>query len=132
MIKASAKINTAQIQSLYFDERKDQTLINEKRDTYHKRSINEEQITIISEPGNNYLGQDLVAQGTSKCISKAIWDFFENNECSTDSIQAFGCDGTAVNIGTNEGINQLLEIELGRPLHWFICQLHENELHYDI
>ena len=43
-------------------------------------------------------------------------------------MQATGCEGTAVNTGTNGGIVRLLEIKLGRPLHWFICQLHANEL----
>ena len=70
----------------------------------------------------------MVAQGTSKCILKAIPDFFENKECSTDSIQGIGSDVTAVNNGTNEGIIRLLKFELGRHLHWFICQLHANEL----
>ena len=42
-------------------------------------------------------------------------------------MQAIGCDGTAVNTGTNGGIVRLLETKLGRSLHWFICQLHANE-----
>ena len=37
-VNASAKINAAEIQSLYFDGRKDQTLMNEKKgETYHKK-----------------------------------------------------------------------------------------------
>ena len=99
-------------------EEKDQTLINEKKkDTYHKRSIIKEHITIISELECNYFGDVSVAQGTSKCISKAIWDFFENKECSTNSIRAIGCDGAAVNCGTNGVIMRLLEIYIGKPLH---------------
>ena len=88
----------------------------------------EEHITLLSEPESNYLGHVSVSQGTSECITKAIWDFFEDKDCFTDSIQAIGCDGTAVNTGTKGGIIRLLETKLGRPLHWFICQLHANEL----
>ena len=127
--KPSAKINAAEIQSFYFDGRKDQTLINEKKEeSYHKKNVIEEHVTLIAEPVSNYPGHVSVTQGTSKCITKAIWNFFENKECSTDSMQAIGCDGTAVNTDTNGGIVRLLEAKLGRPLHWFICQLHANEL----
>ena len=128
-VNAFAKNNASEIQSLYFDGRKDQTLINEKKgDSYHKKNIMEEHITLMSEPGSNYLGHVSVSQGTSECITKAIWDFFEDKDCFTDSIQAIGCDGTAVNTKTKGGIIRLLETKLGRPLHWFICQLHANEL----
>ena len=128
-VNAFVKNNASEIQSLYFDGRKDQTLINEKKeDSYHKKNIMEEHITLMSEPGSNYLEHVSVSQGTSECITKAIWDFFEDKDCFTDSIQAIGCDGTAVNTGAKGGIIRLLETKLDRPLHWFICQLHANEL----
>lgn len=51
---------------------------------------------------------------------------------------AVGCDGTNVNSGVNNGVIKKLEDKLQRPLQWFICQLHANELllrhlfkHYD-
>ena len=80
-VNAFAKNNASEIQSLYFDGRKDQTLINEKKgDSYHKKNIMKEHITLMSEPGSNYLGHVSVSQGTSECITKAIWDFFENKD----------------------------------------------------
>ena len=46
-------------------EEKIKTLINEKKgDSYHKKSIMEEHITLMSEPGSNYLGHVSVSQGT--------------------------------------------------------------------
>lgn len=39
-----------------------------------------------------------------------------------------GCDGTNVNTGIKGGVIRLIELELKRPLQWFICQLHGNEL----
>ena len=39
-----------------------------------------------------------------------------------------GCDGTAVNTGIRGGIIRLLEVALNRPLQWFVCQPHANEL----
>lgn len=41
---------------------------------------------------------------------------------------AIGCDGTNVNVGRSRGVIRLLEEELHKPLQWFICQLHANEL----
>lgn len=43
-------------------------------------------------------------------------------------ISVVGCDGTAVNTGPKGGIVRLLEVELKKPLQWFICQIHANEL----
>lgn len=51
---------------------------------------------------------------------------------------AVGCDGCPVNTGTKNGVIRHLEKESGKSFHWFICQLHANELilrhlfeHYD-
>ena len=56
-VNAFAKNNASEIQSLYFDGRKDQTLINEKKGvSYRKKNIMEEHITLMSKPGSNYLG----------------------------------------------------------------------------
>ena len=72
-VNAFAKNNAFEIQSLYFDGRKDQTLINEKKgDSYHKKNMMKEDITLMSEPGSNYLGHVSVSQSTSECITKAI------------------------------------------------------------
>ena len=45
-----------------------------------------------------------------------------------EDIEAIGCDGTAVNTGLNGGAIRLIELKLNKPVHWFICQLHANEL----
>lgn len=45
-----------------------------------------------------------------------------------DSLVAIGCDGTNVNTGTKNGIIKRIEDSIERPLHWFICMLHANEL----
>lgn len=43
-------------------------------------------------------------------------------------MQAIGCDGTNTNTEHKGGIVTLLEKHLNKPLQWFICQLHGNEL----
>ncbi|GBN78069.1 hypothetical protein AVEN_81878-1, partial [Araneus ventricosus] len=39
-----------------------------------------------------------------------------------------GCDGTSDNTGVKRGIIRNMELILNRPLQWFVCQLHANEL----
>lgn len=45
-----------------------------------------------------------------------------------DNLKAIGSDGTVVNTGHLGGIITLLEHKLERPVQWFICLLHFNEL----
>ena len=48
--------NIPDIQTLYFDGRKDKTLKLEKKGSrWYRKLITEEHITVITEPGNNFL-----------------------------------------------------------------------------
>ncbi|KAG5899989.1 hypothetical protein JTB14_034558 [Gonioctena quinquepunctata] len=42
--------------------------------------------------------------------------------------EIIGYDETNVNVGKHSGIIVQLEKHLNRPLQWFVCQLHANEL----
>ena len=44
------------------------------------------------------------------------------------NVKVLGCDGTAVNTGANGGVCRLFEIVTQSAVHWFVCQLHSNEL----
>jgi hypothetical protein len=111
--EAECSLQINDIESIYFDGRRDETIINEKRgDTNHRKNIMKEHISIISEPGNEFLCHIGVERGTSQCIIRAILDFFNEHEIATESIIAIGCDGTAVNIGTKGGIIRQLEMKL--------------------
>lgn len=46
----------------------------------------------------------------------------------SSNLVAVGCDGTATNTGWKNGAIRFIELKLGRPVQWFICQLHANEL----
>lgn len=54
--------------------------------------------------------------------------FFDEKQISKNHLIAIGCDGTNTNVGTKGDIIRLLELHLQKPLHWFVCQLHGNEL----
>ncbi|CAH1100766.1 unnamed protein product [Psylliodes chrysocephalus] len=55
-------------------------------------------------------------------------EFFYLSSISTDHLQVIGCDGTSLNTGHKDGVITLLEHQVKRPLQWFICELHANEL----
>ena len=116
--------------SIYFDGRKDNTLIQEKTgNKIYRKTIKEEHITLVREPGSQYLGHIAVNRGSAKAISDGISQALQvNNHIQDNSIIAVGCDGTAVNTGPKGGAIRLLELNLDKPLHWFVCQLHANEL----
>lgn len=66
--------------------------------------------------------------GTGKAIADSIFTFFTKNELDLTKLLVVGCDGTAANTGWKSGVIRCIELKLGRPLQWFICQLHANEL----
>lgn len=114
------------IQGIYFDGRKDQTmmLVQGRRITKQQ-----EHISIIEEPGSTYFGHiSINPPGTALNISKSIITYIKAKSIDLKCLTVVGCDGTNVNTGWKSGIIRLLEIHIGRPLHWFICLLHNNEL----
>ena len=118
-----------QIPALYFDGRKDKTLIiSEKDGIMYRQSILEEHISLIMEPESKFLGYIAPAFSTSESIEQAITNFFLESEIPMESLLAVGCDGTNVNVGKNGGVIRLLEKRLDKPLQWIICLLHMNEL----
>lgn len=88
----------------------------------------EEHISLVQEPNSEYLGHVTPDNGTSKSIHKAICTFFPDNDVDTSNIGATGCDGTNVNTGALDGVICLVEKNFKRPIHWFVCMLHANEL----
>lgn len=58
-------------------------------------------------------------------VSHNSWKLIRSQK---NYIIALGCDGTPVNTGPKGGVIRLLELKLNKPLHWFVCQLHANEL----
>lgn len=113
---------------LYFDGRKDQTIIQVKDENrFSRKTITEEHIVLVSEPGSMYLGHVTPSSGHSTNIKRSILEFLEKN-MDLSKLQAIGCDGTVVNTGVKNGILRQIEVSLGRPLQWFVCLLHANEL----
>ncbi|GBN35177.1 hypothetical protein AVEN_164176-1 [Araneus ventricosus] len=104
---------------LYFYGRKYRTLSMEDN---RRKVIIEEHISLVKEPGSEYIGHVSVNFGRTKIIVNNIYSFFVMR-CNK-----VGCDRTSVNIGVKGGIIRNMELILNRPLQWSACQLHANEL----
>ena len=83
------------IQAVYFDGKKDTTLIVPKDapKSARKSSI-EDHYTLIEEPGANYLGHIKPSSGRANDIVNSIIKFLDEKYCD---LVAIGCDGTATN-----------------------------------
>lgn len=127
-LKENQDLEGNKIYAIYFDGRKDRTLVQHKEENISSRkTVIEEHIVLVSEPGSKYFGHISVSPGTAKNISESIFNFLQQNMDLADLV-AIGSDGTAVNTGVHNGIIRCLETKMGRPLQWFICLLHANEL----
>lgn len=117
------------IPGLYFDGRKDKTLVTVKKGDkwYRKRQI-EDHYVIVSEPGSIFFGHITVQTGSARTIKDSIIKYLHNKSVDLSDLSVVGCDGAVVNTGSKGGVISLLEAEIKKPLQWFICALHSNEL----
>lgn len=115
--------------ALFFDGRKDKTLVHEKVENKFRNILrNEEHVTLLQEPGSIYIGHITPANGKASSIKEKIMEHLNRKEIATNDLVAIGCDGTNVNTGVDNGVIRLMEVSLERPLQWLICMLHINEL----
>ena len=135
--------NRDDITSLYFDGKKTATRImttSEKTGKWSPTVVIQDHYVVQDEPGSQYITHVTPKSGHGNVIARSIFDFLNEESLLTKpmSILAAGTDGTNVNVGCENGAIHYLEMMTGQPLHYFICQLHGNELpfravfyHYD-
>lgn len=76
--KEQHNIDNNPFYAIYFDGRKDKTLVQTKEgDTFHRKTIVEEHIALISEPGSKYFGHFEVTSGTAKNITANMLQFLQ-------------------------------------------------------
>lgn len=125
----SSSITENKLIGLYFDGRKDDTIVvQEAHSKRFKRVVKEEHYVLIQEPGNIFLGHVTPNSGSSEDIATSIISYLTSNDISLDELVVIGCDGTNVNTGLKNGIIRRIETHLGKPLQWAVCLLHFNEL----
>lgn len=114
-----------------FDGRKNDSLTREKiGDRYYTTMEKEPHIVILREPHSSLLGYvNLKGKGeTAIAKTNELIEYFTSNNLSLDNLIAVCSDGEVTNTGTTGGILRLIEVHLDRPIHWFVCLLHFNEL----
>ena len=85
----------------------------------------EENVVVLAEPGSEFMGHFAPQSGGSEDIFVEL--FSVCGEYDVD-LTVVGCDGTNVNTGKHSGVIRRLEEAYQKPLHWFVCQIHGNEL----
>lgn len=117
------------LQGLYFDGRKDNTLVIEKVNSKQfRRTIKEEHYTILKEPGSVYIGHVSPSSGSAEDIANSIISYLTETGFSLQELDVVGCDGTVTNTGWKTGVIRKIEEHIKRPLQWGGCLLHFNEL----
>lgn len=95
---------------------------------------NVEHVVLVKEPGSRYIGhitprdEEGKSVGAATYTFMAITEYLRENDYSLDDIVAVSCNGTNTNTGNRNGIIMNLENEVDRPLQWFVCLFHFNEL----
>lgn len=117
------------LKCLSFDGKRDLTLkqIQVNGKIRHIKML-EEHITMVKEPSSSYIGYLSSINGTGVEVAMEILNFLRINDFSLDHLVAVNCDGTRTNTGKNNGTVCSLERQLQRPLQWFVCLFHFNEL----
>lgn len=124
-----SSIDHGNVTSIYFDGRKDKTILMKESESKRARTeVTEEHITVLSEPGSKYVGHFSLSSGSANDIVNGLFDFCIEKDIDVNKIDSIGCDGTNTNVGWKAGVIRKFEERLGKPLQWIICQLHSNEL----
>lgn len=120
---------TSNLIAFSFDGRKNDALTREKiNEKFHPRMVKEPHLVVLKEPHSHLLGCTKVENEDSEHKVIKLSQFFVNKEISLDSLIGICCDGEPANTGIRNGILRRFEMQLNRPLHWFVCLLHFNEL----
>ena len=99
--------------ALYFEGRKDRTCVGQST------GIVEEHMAVVAEPGGHYIANFALETGRATDQAQELVHIATAN-CT--SIWALGCDRAG-------GVwCKLFELATERPVRWFVCQLHGNEI----
>lgn len=121
--------NASNLLAFSFDGRKNDALTRkEKSGKYHPELKKESHIVILKEPESKLLGHIKVDAEDASTKQIKLYEFFQEKNLSLTNLIGICCDGEPTNTGIENGIIRRFEILLEKPLHWFVCLLHFNEL----
>ena len=109
-------MKTSQVST--FNGQKDHTFVMEKSGEKRARKETvEEHITVLSEPGSNYLGHFVPVSGIANDIANGLFAFCAKKQLDVSLIDSIGCDGTFTNVGWKSGVIRRFEEKLTKPVH---------------
>ena len=91
-----------QIDVIYFDGRKDQTLFQHE-DTKGTNVFKEEHYALVGQPHGEYLTHLTLQSGNAVPIGEAILEFIGKYNVN-HKLKVIGCDSTKVNTGSMGGV----------------------------
>ena len=116
-----SRASTEPIRSIYFDGRKEDTLVQvQKWSIKCTSTIKQEHYVILEEPNSKYLGHVSPQSGSPQDIYDSILELLESKLCD---ILAIGCDGTPINTGLKNGVLAKLEQHYGFNIQWLANEL---------
>lgn len=129
-IEKRAHANDSPLLAFHFDGKKSKSLQATKKPGLRtvKTTDIRDNIPIVKQPGDNFLGFITVETSSARNISKEILSFFASQHIELNELVAIGCDGASTNTGSQAGVLKLIEEHLNRPVHWIVCMLHMNEI----
>ncbi|XP_036339782.1 uncharacterized protein LOC118749119 [Rhagoletis pomonella] len=117
------------LKAFSFDGRKNDSLtqqtINQK---YHQNMVKEPHLVVAREPNTVLIGYVELTKEDAESKQKQLFEFFNNKQISLEHLIGICSDGEPANTGTYNGVLRRFELHLKKPLHWFVCLLHFNEL----
>src|SRR6218665_181042 len=93
------------LEGIFFDGRKDHTFtqVLGVDNKYHRKTLTEEHISIVAEPGSSYFSHTTPQSGSSKDITESLVASLKELNAKTQNLEVVGCDGTNVNTGHTAG-----------------------------
>ncbi|CAH0558644.1 unnamed protein product [Brassicogethes aeneus] len=116
-IRQDASIVT---KGLYFDGRKDNTIYQQKIGAkLYRRVKKEEHISLIREPGGQYVGHVTPSSATGSELSKYIVKYLHDNDIDINELEAIGCDVVQTTRYLPDGIKKIIDPVIQRNA--FFC-----------
>ena len=106
---------------------KTKVMLADERCKLYPSTVVEEHVSLVSEPGGNYIGHLAPSAKDAKTQAEELYRFFVAHGID-ETIRFIGGDSTNVNTGVKGGIMHFLEGHLGHRLMRVVCELHTNEL----
>src|SRR6218665_3560222 len=105
----------------------ERTLVLGVDNKYHRKTLTEEHISIVSESGSSNVSHTTPQSGSSKDITESLVASLKDLNTKTQNLKVVGCDGTNVNTGHTAGVIRRLEESFKHPaIHcsgWYFCSM---------